>query len=231
MFRAIVFDLDHTLFDRYGTLRETLHAFYQHYRNIIPKEVSLEQFIEKLIETEKQYIHYDWIRVIHECAKVGIISPMSDEEVKQAVGVIVNKCWPIAAVEYPFTKPTLKRLKEMGYKIGLITNGNHKPQSLKLEMLGLADYFDEIVISGDVGANKPDPAPFRAFAEKIGIDPKEMIYVGDHPLNDVEGSRRAGYTPVWVKTINNWIFEDIKRADYEINTVEELPELLRKINN
>ncbi len=230
MFRAIVFDLDHTLFDRYGTLRKTLHAFYDHYRNIIPKEVSLEEFIEKLIETEKKYIHYDWIRVLQECAKEGIISPMTDEEVKEAVKVIVNKCWQIAAVEYPFTKPTLQKLKDMGYKIALITNGAHDPQSLKLKMLGLDNTFDEVIISGDIGVAKPDTKPFEVMSERLGIPPSELVYVGDHPKNDVDGSRRAGYTPVWVKTINNWVFEDIKRADYEIDTVAELPELLQKID-
>ena len=106
MFRAIVFDLDHTLFDRYSTIRKTFPAFYENYRDRIPKDLSVEEFIEKLIETEQKYIHYDWIRVIKECAKEGIISPMSEDEVKEAVGVIVNKCWPIAAVKFPFTIPT-----------------------------------------------------------------------------------------------------------------------------
>lgn len=230
MFRAIVFDLDHTLFDRYSTIRKTFSAFYENYRDRIPKDLSVEEFIEKLIETEQKYIHYDWIRVLQECAKAGIISPMSEDEVKEAVGVIVNKCWPIAAVKFPFTIPTLRKLKEMGYKLGLITNGRHEPQALKLKMLELEDIFDEIVISGDVGVQKPNPEPFEVMAEKIGFSPKEMMYVGDHPLNDVEGSRRAGYTPVWVKTIKTWILEDIKRADYEIDTVAELPELLEKID-
>lgn len=230
MFRAIVFDLDHTLFDRYGTLRKTLHAFYDHYRDIIPQEISCDEFIERLIKVEQTYIHYDWIRVIKECANEGIISPMTDEEAKEAVGVIVNECWPIAAVKFPFTIPTLKTLKEMGYKLGIITNGRHEPQALKIKMLELEDVVDEIVISGDVGVQKPNPEPFEVFAKKIGLAPQEMMYVGDHPINDVEGSRNAGYTPVWVKTIKHWSFEEIKRADYEIDTVAELPELLEKID-
>ena len=230
MFRAIVFDLDHTLFDRYATLRATLHAFYDHYRDRIPKDLSVEEFIEKLIEIEQKYIHYDWIRVIKECANAGIIPPMTEDEDKEAVGAVVNECWPIAAEKFPFTIPTLLKLKEMGYKLGIITNGRHEPQVLKIKMLDLEDLFDEIVISGDIGAQKPSPEPFKAMAEKIGIDPKEMLYVGDHPRNDVDGSRNAGYTPVWVKTIKHWTFEEIKRADYEIDTVAELPELLAKID-
>lgn len=229
MFRAIVFDLDHTLFDRYATLRKTFVAFYEHYRDRIPADMPYEEFIERLIEIEKYYIYYDWFAVIKECAAQGLLTPMTDDEVKEAVKVVVYKCWPIAAEPFPFTIPTLNRLKEMGYKIGLITNGAHDPQTLKIKMLGLEGVFDEIVISGDVGKGKPDPAPFKAFSEKIGIEPKDMMYVGDHPLNDVDGSRRAGYTPVWVKTNGTWFF-DFDKAPYEVDTVAELPKLLEKID-
>ena len=230
MFRAIVFDLDHTLFDRYATIRASFTAFYEHYRDKIPQDLSYEDFVEKLIEIEKYHIYYDWVAVVKECAKAGIMAYVSEEEAKEAVRVVVHKCWPLAAVQFPFAIPTLHKLKEMGYKIGLITNGGHNPQTLKIKMLGLENIFDAVVISGDVGVGKPDPKPFTAFAEKIGIDPKEMMYVGDHPLNDVEGSRRVGYTPVWVKTTGTWFFDDIEKAPYEIDTVAELPELLAKID-
>ena len=230
MFRAIVFDLDHTLFDRYATIRASFTAFYEHYRDKIPQDLSYGDFVEKLIEIEKYHIYYDWVAVVKECANAGIMAPMTDEEAKEVVRFVVNECWPLAAVQFPFAISTLHKLKEMGYKIGLITNGGHDPQTLKIKMLGLENIFDEIVISGDVGVSKPDPKPFTTFAEKIGIDPKEMMYVGDHPLNDVEGSRRVGYTPVWVKTTGTWFFDDIKKAPYEVDTVAELPELLAKID-
>ena len=53
MFRAIVFDLDHTLFDRYATIRASFTAFYEHYRDKIPQDLSYGDFVEKLIEIEK----------------------------------------------------------------------------------------------------------------------------------------------------------------------------------
>ncbi len=231
MIRGVVFDLDHTLFDRYETLRKTLPVFYEHYRNKIPAALSEKEFIEKLIEIEKVYIYYGWPAVLKECAKQGMIEEFDENGVAEAIGFIMEKCWLIAAVEYPFTKPVLTKLKEAGYKIGLITNGGHISQSRKIRMLGITDFFDEIVITGDIGVSKPHAKPFEILAERIGIAPEEMLYVGDHPLNDVEGSRRAGYIPVWVKTTGTWLFDDIKKAPYEVDTVRELPELLLKINN
>ena len=115
-------------------------------------------------------------------------------------------------------------------KLGIITNGPHKNQDLKLEMLGLKPYVDEIVISGDLPAGKPERLPFDVMSERIGIPANELLYVGDNPLNDVFASRNAGYIPVWVATTGTWIFGDLKRADHEIKTIAEIPELVHRIN-
>ena len=58
----------------------------------------------------------------------------------------------------------------------------------------------------------------------------EEVIEGDNPLNDVFASRNAGYIPVWVATTGTWIFGDLKRADYEIETIAEIPELVHKLN-
>jgi hypothetical protein len=63
-----------------------------------------------------------------------------------------------------------------------------------------------------------------------GIPAEELMYVGDHPINDIDGSRNAGYTPVWVKTTGYWCFEEIPRAEYEVETVAEIPDLVAQIN-
>ncbi len=231
MIRGVIFDLDHTLFDRYATLKKVMPEFYRHYREKIPQSLSVEEFIDRLISVEKKHIHYGWVNVIKTCAEEGIFSPVTDEEAMEAVRYIINNCWPIAAVKYPFTNPMLIKLRQQGYKLGIVTNGGHASQDLKLKKLELYDLVDEVVISGDVGVHKPDPKPFLVMSEKIGIPPHELVYVGDHPINDVDGSRRVGYIPVWVKTTGYWCFDQIPHADYEIETVEELPDLLNKINN
>lgn len=97
-------------------------------------------------------------------------------------------------------------------------------------MLGLDGLVDEILITGDIGVHKPKPEPFLLMSERLGIPPLELLYVGDNPKNDVEGSRNAGYIPVWVKTTGYWCFEEIPRAEYEVETVEEIPALVSHIN-
>ena len=230
MFRGVVFDLDHTLFDRYETIRKTLHVFYNKYRDKIPPSIDQGGFIERFIEIEKKYIHHDWHRILTECAKNNIITPLDEDEIEEVKQFIFKNCWSLSAVSFPFAIPTLKQLSKMGYKLGLITNGPHSVQMKKLQMLCLDNSFDEIIITGDIGVHKPDPLPFKLMSQRLNIKPGELIYVGDHPLNDVEASRKAGYTPIWINATGYWSFPDIPRAPYELDTVDQLPELLEQIN-
>ncbi len=230
MIRGVVFDLDHTLFDRYATITRVMPEFYRHYRDKIAAELSEEEFIRRLIPIEKKGIYHSWNKVFEMSAAEGIILPMTKEETHEAIQYIINVCWLIDAVPYPFTNPTLKKIKEQGYKLGIITNGPNAVQTAKIKKLGLEPFFDEIVITGNVGVHKPSREPFDIMSERLGIPAKELLYVGDHPLNDVEGSRNAGYIPVWVKTTGVWPCGDIERSPYEVDTVEEIPALLEKIN-
>ena len=228
MIKGVVFDLDHTLFDRYGTFRAVLPEMYSRMRDSIPENLSQEDFIEGLIAGEKQHIYHGWDYTADRLVEMGIFN----EGTKGADvwRCLFTYCWPLAAVKYPFTEPTLIRLKEMGLKLGIITNGEHDLQWNKLRLLNFDYLFDEIVISGDVGVQKPETKPFEVMSKKLGIEPQNLLYVGDNPLNDVEGSRKAGYIPVWVKTIGNWCFDNIERSEYEVDTVAEIPDLVLKIN-
>jgi FMN phosphatase YigB (HAD superfamily) len=135
-----------------------------------------------------------------------------------------------AAVKYPFTEPMLIKLREMGLKIGIITNGSVQSQQTKIDLLGINEFVDETVICGTLGAQKPDTLPFDVMCEKLGINANELLYVGDNPINDIMASRNAGYIPVWVKTLGTWDFDDIERSEYEVDTVAEIPELVDRIN-
>ncbi len=228
MIKGVVFDLDHTLFDRYATLRAVLPEMYNRMRDKIPNDLSLNDFIEGLIAGEKKHIYHGWGYTAEKLIEMGIfLEGTTGAEVWHC---LFTYCWPLAAVKYPFTEPMLIKLREMGLKLGIVTNGDHDLQWNKLNLLGFENFVDEIVISGDVGVQKPGTKPFEVMSEKLGINPQELLYVGDNPRNDVEGSRNAGYVPVWVKTIGNWCFEDIEHPNFEVDTVAEIPQIVEKIN-
>ena len=84
----------------------------------------------------------------------------------------------------------LERLSEE-YRLGVLTNGVPWWQRDKLRACGLAEYFDAFVASYEVGAHKPDVAPFREAEERLSAD--EYAMVGDDDA-DVEGAAAAGWT-------------------------------------
>ena len=225
MIKAVVFDLDHTLFDRYATIKKLVPQLRKHFD--LGDGITDEYFIQELSYADKHYVHKGWEGIYNHLVSKGIFRTLPGfAEYTE----IVLRHFKHIAEKYDFAEPTLKKIKSKGYKIGLITNGSHELQYKKLGKLELTDLFDEIIVSGDTPYQKPDERIFLMMAERMGIAPQEMMYVGDHPLNDVEGSRKAGCVSVWVKTTGTWIFPEIKKPTLQIETVEELPLLLDEIN-
>ena len=225
MIKAVVFDLDHTLFDRYATINKLVPQLRKHFD--LNDGISDEFFIQELSYGDKHFVHKGWEGIYNHLVSKGVFKTLPGfAEYTE----IVLRHFKHLAEKYDFAEPTLEKIRSMGYKVGLITNGNSSLQYKKLQMLELTDKFDEIIVSGDTPYEKPDKRIFLMMAEKMGIEPGEMMYVGDHPLNDVEGSRNAGCISVWVKTTGTWIFPEIEKPALQIETVEELPSLLEEIN-
>ena len=226
MIKGVVFDLDHTLFDRYGTIRAIMPDFVKVFD--VSDDLTLEQLTDIFIYADKHINNYGWRTVLGYMTERGVFNTPPEFEDYRSFLVSHFKN---TAVEYPFAKPMLKKLKEDGYKVGLITNGNFDIQDSKLRLLGLYEYFDEVIISRVFGVDKPGRGIFDEMAKRLGLKASEMLYVGDNPINDVEGSRAAGYVPVWVRTTGVWGFDEIKKPEYIVENVGEIPELLDKIEN
>lgn len=223
MDKAVVFDLDHTLFDRYATLESIIESGIAY--NLFKKEIDKTTLKNEWLFADKNFVHLSWDLVFDHFKTKGIVLESVGKE-----NFFKNHILPLfmsAAVPYDFTIPTLEKIRSAGYKTGLITNGPRQLQAKKIKMLGLEPYFDGIIISGDYGVNKPNRILFDKMAELLGCEANKMFYVGDHPLNDIEGARNAGYTPIWVKTIKKWLFPEIKKCELQINTVAELPIILK----
>jgi len=83
-------------------------------------------------------------------------------------------------------------------RLGLLTNGPADIQRLKFDGTGLADCFDSVIISGEVGIGKPDPAVFAYALDQLGAPPETAVMVGDSWERDVLGALGAGMSAVWV---------------------------------
>jgi putative hydrolase of the HAD superfamily len=98
---------------------------------------------------------------------------------------------------YPDTVQTLKQLSGT-YSLGLLSNGAPDLQRTKLAGSGLSCYFDQVLISGEVGFGKPDPRVFRMILSRLGSTAEETLMIGDRLSTDVQGAHNAGIRAVWV---------------------------------
>ncbi len=97
---------------------------------------------------------------------------------------------PASWVPYADAAPTLRALRARGVRTGVVSN---VPRDLRPLFVahGMADLVHAFTHSFEVGAEKPDPAIFLAACERIGVAPRDVLMVGDHPTAD-GGAAAAG---------------------------------------
>ncbi len=98
----------------------------------------------------------------------------------------------------PDTVEALRSLKERGLKVGCVSNTYQSSRSLEksLRKFGLLRYIDTLVVSSEVGWQKPHPAIFEAALHRLGIEAKEAVFVGDMVWADIEGAQALGMKAV-----------------------------------
>ncbi len=225
MIKAVVFDLDHTLFDRHGTLRAIVPALRDAFD--VNPDMSDEKIASLWCCADDALVYHGWERIWRFLSDNGVFTVVPDFEAYRDFLVRQFGC---TAVAFPDTVPMLRTLRESGYKTALITNGYHDLQNKKIDMLNLRDCFDEIMVSGDYEADKPDRRIFDIMREKLGFLPGELVYVGDNPINDIKGAAGAGWKTVWMKSTGYWDIT-VKKADAEVSCVSEVPNIINTINN
>lgn len=124
---------------------------------------------------------------------------------------------------YDDVMPTMERLTELGYRLGLISNFDGWLEKMLVD-LEIGSVFDVAVISGVEGVEKPDPEIYRLALEKAGIDARRAAHVGDSPMMDIRPSSEAGMKPVLLDRSGRYMSSAGGAA--RIETLEELPELL-----
>lgn len=129
----------------------------------------------------------------------------------------------------------LPRLRQR-FRLGCVTDGWAAVQRAKLASLSVEPWLDAVVVADDYGREqwKPEPFPVLKCCELLGIEPAEAIFVGDNPARDMAGARSAGVPSVRVRRPGGYfarleVASTNLRADHEVVSLYELEELLARL--
>jgi putative hydrolase of the HAD superfamily len=125
---------------------------------------------------------------------------------------------------YPDVIPTLETLRQK-YVLGLLTNGAPDLQRRKLEGAGLAPYFKQVLISGEVGIAKPDRQVFEMLLVRIGAPASRTLMIGDSLERDIRGAHGVGMRAVWINRTGRIRATNIV-PDWEIASLDGLFSLI-----
>nr|WP_218951668.1 HAD family hydrolase [Acinetobacter sp. YH12100] len=228
--QAVLFDLDNTLTHRDLTAQAYSRYLAEYYASAFA-QVEPEKIIEIVRRIDnggypkKELLTHGSIGASAAYAllqELSWLNPPSIDELAQFWFSQFGRC----AVEMPDAKQVLEQLKSQGYQLAIVSNGGHDTRLNTIRGLGIADYFEEIISSGLVGFNKPQPEIFQITAQRLGVLPEHCLYIGDHPINDIQGAKNAGMHALWMQGFH----PDAEEIQYKIQQLPEIFTHLQRLN-
>jgi len=225
LIKAVVFDLDNTLIDfmrmkntaveaatksmidagldyPYAEIRAKIDEIYK------DKGIEYQQVFDHLLN------HFIG-RIDHKILSAGIVAYRTAREAE------LNT--------YPQVIPTLVKLIKLGVKLGVVSDAPSREAWLRLTYIGLHHMFDAIVTFDDSKERKPSPVPFNLVLVRLGVEAKNALMVGDWAERDVVGAKSVGMKTAFAR-YGDTFDTKIHGADYEINSVAELVDIVKKEN-
>src|SRR3972149_2108961 len=185
--KAVIFDLDDTLYDCSGSLIDASRsraakALVE--AGLTCTEEEVYQLQKELTEKYGPYYH-----VFNE-----IVNKYNADSKLVTIAYKAYNSSEVSEIKlFPYVIPTLKELKEKGYKLFMITVGVHERQERKINILGLKPYFDEIVIN-DQEIGLPMEECMRTLIERHNINYGEAVMVGDRVREELSIAQTLGMT-------------------------------------
>jgi len=149
--------------------------------------------------------------------------PIPAQAVGDAMADAYNALHDAELAMFPDAHATLDRLKELGVKLALITNGAAEPQRAKVVRFALEHRFDHIQIEGEHGFGKPEERAYTHAMAVLGVHSHETWMVGDNLEWEVVGPQRLGIHAIWHDGYGNGLPEGCTiKPDRIIRRLSEL---------
>ena len=216
MIKAVLFDLDGTLLNRDESLKLFTDKQYDRFSHLL-SPISKDAYSTRFIQLDSR--GYVWKDKVYSqlVEEFGITKITWQELLEDYLSEFKYYCVPFDNLLL-----MLEKLKERKLPMGMITNGYGQFQMDNIMALGIEDYFQTILISEWEDVKKPDSQIFLRAADKLGLQPNECVFIGDHPNNDVLAAKHVGMTGIWKKDVQ---WEDFQ-AEYVIDDLMEIPTII-----
>ena len=187
--KAIIFDLDDTLYDCSGTLVLKSRKLAA---KIISKAIKCSETEALKLQVELEDRLGPKADISHEIANQYNLPEDFCEEISNTINTLEVE----GATLFPGTMASIDELKRTGYKLFLVTFGNREIQEKKIKVLDLESAFDEIIITENpLGKEKC----FKEILAKYGLEPEQVLCVGDKIKDEIEVGKRLGMSTALMK--------------------------------
>jgi putative hydrolase of the HAD superfamily len=234
MIRAVFFDAAGTLFDSREPVGR-IYARIAHEHGLDAPEAAVTQSFRRAFggapglafgpghpPVALRRLEREWWRerVAETFAPLGIFSDFDAYFAALFAYFAEPSHWQV----FPEAIPALRRLKDRGIVIGVISNFDFRVYAI-LEGLGLADHFDSITISSEAGYAKPQPEIFTAALARHAIAPHEAMHVGDSEHLDLAGAQAAGLAAVLIDRERGLSAAKLTGRAARISSLAKVPEI------
>ncbi|MDC7336725.1 HAD family hydrolase [Streptomyces lydicus] len=232
--RAVLWDIDDTLFDytgsdRTGALRhlraEGLLAAYGGEEAALARwRHAMETEFARFLAGEVGFLDHRRAR-----ARTFLDRPLSDEEADAWFGRYIAH-YEASWVLFPDSLPALEALAPL-LRQAVLSNSSTANQERKLAALGIRARFEAVLCADELGHAKPAAEAFASACAALGLAAEEVVYVGDRLDIDALGARDAGLAAVWLDRTgpDGEAGAELPPGVRRIASLAELPELLRGV--
>jgi putative hydrolase of the HAD superfamily len=197
--KGVIFDLDDTLFDHSGSAERAVRGWVAGL-GLAPTDGLVAQWF---VVEDEVYPRYLSGELTHQEQRrerlraflpiLGLPVPVTDTELDHVfVGYLTQ--YKNSWTAFPDARPALEVARGNGLRIGVLTNGSTAQQNAKLAAIGLADLVDVVCTYESLQVSKPDPLAYQRTCEALGVDPADVLMIGDNLELDVLGAQNAGLT-------------------------------------
>ena len=209
---AILFDLDDTILSAFGQAagqwQRVIAEFAEHLVPHPPDDVVAAMHAYSRYLWADAARHKHWRHRIGEARRHIVANAFAElaaahgravpaPEICDAIADRFNAVQHAELRMFPGAHETLDRLKALGVKLALVTNGAAAPQRAKVERFALEHRFDHIQIEGEHGFGKPEAQAYRHALATLGVAAHETWMVGDNLEWEVEAPQRLGIFAIW----------------------------------